>query len=795
MKVLYSWLKDYIDINLSAQEIAQKLTSLGMEVESYTQMGADFEGVSAAKIERIDQHPNADKLHLVTLATGWGKQQVVCGAQNIAEGQTVPLAKIGARLGKTILQPANIRGVVSEGMLCSADELGLAAERQKGILILDDNLPIGADVRTLYGEPDVLFEVEITPNRGDLLSHLGIARELSILLNLPLKEAPALPYTIKGDDTLEITLPAGEQGCPRYNGRIIKNVKNGESPDWLKKRLLAMDVNPKNALVDITNYVLFAIGHPLHAFDLNHIEGGKITARRAEEGEQFTGLNGNTYTLNEQNLVIADGVKSVALAGILGGKGDSINEDTTSIVLEAAYFYPPAVNKTAKKLGISTEASQRFERGTDINNCVRAMELATGLVAQICGGEVQKTNDAYYPKYEPKEITFTAKEINDILGIEVPAQKMKQIFNRLGQFDGSGEVWTFLPPTHRRDITHKWDLAEEVARFAGYAMLDEQQSDFTKATVYFGENPKAVDIGEIMQNALTGIGFFECKNFDFVSAKDLKNFNCDEKNAIEIANPLAEGMEFLRPSLLIGLLKNIAYNQSFNNNDLYLYEYAKTFALQKGYPTEYFGLAGVVTGKAPKSKYFAKQSAPVDFYFIKGAVEAALSKFDGIKIEPSKNPAPYMHPKICVDIIYDGKVIGLAGQLHPLTLKAYDIKTPVFAFEFTVKNLEKHFDAQQFKHVKETNIYPSSLRDLSLVIDKKVTFEQIRKELEKLGNTDNYKLIDLYQGANLPEGKKSITLHFEFSAPDHTLKDGEVNAKTDAVLAALKTAFGASLRA
>lgn len=795
MKILYSWLKDFIDLDLTPEELAGKLTVLGMEVEEIKKTGADFDDIYAAKIVKINAHPNSEKLHLVDLETKDGAKRVVCGAQNIAEGQTVPLANVGSRLGKIYLKPAEIRGVVSEGMLCSADELGLAAERQKGIMILDPKIPVGTDVKTLYGKADAIFEVSLTPNRPDLMSHLGIARELSVLLNLPLKKKEWKKYKGEGP-ALKINIHTQDDGCARYTGRIIRGVKNTESPAWMKERLLAMGVNPKNALVDITNYVLFEIGHPMHAFDLNHLEGGEINVRWAQENENFLALDDTQRTLTPQSLVIADGKKAVALAGVMGGKGDSILPETKDIFLEGAYFYPPCINKTSKKFALSTESSQRFERGVDIEGCLNSIEMATALVLEICGGEPSEINDVYPNPYRPAQIEFKPEDLEKILGMEIDRERLKDIFGRLGadlKISDSG-AWLFTPGSYRRDLNHKWDLAEEAARYIGLENLASDGDGTTHATLYFGENPKAVDIGEKFSDALAGLGFYECKNFDFVSQKDLNLFSFSDKTAVEIKNPLADGMEFLRPNLLMSLLKNIALNQNFGRHDLALFEYGKTFSLQKGFPLETFSLGAVMCGKTPREKFFMNPQCKVGFYGLKGAAENILRDFEGVTFQPSKSAPSYMHPKICMDILLNNKKIGFLGQVHPLTLKAYDIKQEVYAFEFDVKNLEKLFDAQQFKKAREISAFPASKRDLSVVIDKNITFDKVRQALKAAAPDTKYNLTDLYQGSNLPEGKKSITLSFDFISKEKTLTDAEVNKAVEAILAKLKSDLGAELR-
>lgn len=794
MKILYSWLKDFIDIDLTPEELVKKLTDLGIEVASVETTGADFEGVNVAQIVKIEDHPNSDHLHLVTLDLGGGKtQRVVCGAPNVAVGQKVPLARVGARLGKEVLKPAVIRGVESEGMICSSDELGLTQTRARGIMVLDESLELGTDVSALYGKPDSLFDLEITSNRPDLLSHLGVARELGALLNKPVK----LPEVkeIKGEGkSLEIEIQNPE-GCPRYTGRIIRGVKNAESPEWMKQRLAAMGLNPKNALVDVTNYVMFELGNPLHAFDLREVEGDKIIVRNAEEGEKFTVLGGRELTLNNACLMIADGKKATALAGVMGGLDSGIKEDTQDIFIEAAYFNPPTVNKTVKKFAISSDSSQRFERGTDIEGVTLAMNRATDLFTQLCGGVPTEVNDVYPVKYENPAVTFTPSEINSILGAEIPEDRLKEIFSRLAaEFHADGDKWTFKAPAHRRDLNHKWDLAEEAARFAGYDMIPVSE---TRASLSFADNPKGIDIGKQFAGALIGAGFCECKNIDFLGEKELKTFGFDPKFCIKIKNALAQGWDYLRPTLLPSLLKNVESNLRFGNSNLALFETTKTFQSVKGFPVEGYAVSGVLSGTLEQEKFFGAPERPVDFYWLKGLMQALLGGVEGVSFVPSKTAPVYMHPKICMDIVLGGKVIGLFGKLHPLTLKASGIKTQdVWAFEFATKLIEKAFSAQDFKPAKDVAVLPPSLRDLSVVVDAGVSYAAIVSALEKTPLDVNlaYHLIDLYQGEHLEAGKKSVTFSLAFSNPERTLKDKETDEAFNRIVEQLRAQVGAELR-
>lgn len=794
MKILYSWLKDFIDLDLTPEELAQKFTQLGIEVASVEKKGADFEGVYVAQITKIEDHPNSDHLHLVDLDLGGGQtQRVVCGAPNVAVGQKVPLARVGARLGKTVLGPAKIRGVQSEGMICSSDELGLSATRARGILVLDENAPLGTDVRTLYGKSDALFDLEITSNRPDLLSHLGVARELSALLNKPVKMPQIKDFPGEGE-SLKVDV-RDANACPRYTGRVIRGVKNAPSPQIIQDRLTAMGLNPKNALVDVTNYVMFELGQPLHAFDRNEIDGDTIVVRRAENGEKFTLLDGRELTLDDTALMIGDEKKATALAGVMGGLNSGIKEDTKDIFIESAYFDAPTTNKTSKKHGVTSDSAQRFERGADIGMTQTALKRATELFVAACGGTPSKIRDVYPQKFENPAVQFTPAQINDILGAQIPDEKLKDIFSRLAlEFDASGAQWTFTAPTHRRDLNHRWDLAEEAARFAGFDCIPAGES---RAFVGFADNPKGVDLLEIFGEKLAGFGFYECKNIDFVGEKELKDFGFEPKNAVKIKNAMAKGWEYLRPTLLPSLLKNVEFNQRHGNNNTALFEATRTFSLAKSFPAEAYTVCGVLSGQLTDKPFFKGNGAKPDFYYLKGVMAALLGGFDGVLFAPSENAPVYMHPKICMDILVNGKKTGVFGAVHPLALKACGVKTAeVWAFEFTAKQLEKAFSAQSFKPAAPAPTFPPSLRDLSVLVDKKTPYAQIKDVLEKtqLPVRLDFELIDLYEGERLPEGKKSVTFTLAFSAPDHTLKDGETDAAFKTLVERLNATMGAELR-
>lgn len=792
MKILYSWLKDFIDLDLTPEEMVQNFVHLGIEVASVETTGADFEGVYVAQITHIEDHPDSDHLHLVDLDLGGGKtQRVVCGAPNVAVGQKVPLAHVGARLGQTVLKAAVIRGVTSEGMICSSDELGLTRTRAHGILVLDENIPLGTDVSTLYGKKDTVFDLEITSNRPDLLSHLGVARELGVLLNKPVK-LPQIPEVKTQGASLHIDIQA-PQGCPRYIGRVIRGVKNTASPEFIQERLSAMGLNPKNALVDITNYVMFELGHPLHAFDRTEVEGDNVVVRFAKPGEKFTILDGRELELAEDSLVIADDKKATALAGVMGGLNSGIKEDTQDVFVEAAYFDAPTINKTVKRFGVSSDSSQRFERGTDIEGAMLAMRRATQLICDICGGTPSELADAYPAVYQNPAVEFTPAQINGILGTRLDEETLKGIFSRLAlEFNAGADKWTFRAPTYRRDLTTRWDLAEEAARFAGYDNIPLAPS---KATVVFADNPKGIDLTKKMSAELIGMGFYECKNIDFLGEKELKAFGFEPKHCIHIKNAMALGWDYLRPTLLPSLLKNIEFNQKHGQHDLAFFEATKTFALFKNYPGENYTVAGVLTGHLQTRPFFAGGLTKPDFYFVKGVVQNLLGT--AVKLVPSVQAPVYMHPKISMDILDGGKKIGVLGKFHPLTLKTFGVKgQDVWGFEFSCKALEKAFCAQDFKPMTAPAVFPPSLRDLSVVLDENVPYAKVESVLGQTGLDVkmSYELIDLYQGEHLPAGKKSMTFSLAFSHPQRTLKDAETDAAFNKIVAELGAKLGASLR-
>ncbi|MBT3955630.1 MAG: phenylalanine--tRNA ligase subunit beta [Elusimicrobiaceae bacterium] len=791
MKIVHSWLKEFIKINLTCDQLAEKLNLLGMEVEGVEKIGADFSGVYCGQILKIEKHPNADKLSLVTLETRKGKAKIVCGATNLKLNNKVPVAEIGAKLTTTNgLEKAKIRGIESCGMICSADELGIVKERQEGIVVLDKNVKVGANVKSLYGKADYVYEVEIPPNRPDLLSHLGVARELGVLLNLPVKK-PAIKKIKTSGNGLDISISA-KDGCYRYMGAVVKGVKNVQSPDWLKQRLTAIDMTPKTALIDITNYVLHELGNPLHAFDLRNIDK-KINVRFAKTNEKLKTLDGEILKLNKNSLLVADAKKPLVLAGIIGGENSGVKEDTFDIFLEGAFFNPVVINKTARGFGISTDSSYRFERGVDLDGVEYAFKRALNLITEICGGNVSKIKDVYPTKQKNSIVNFKTEDINNILGSNLGDKQIKTIFKNLGEsFGGNSKKWKFLAPSWRRDLNHKWDLAEEAARFAGY---DEIKNSTNLAHVSYKELLKEDVLINKITEKLTSLSFYECKNFDFVSSKDLAIFNHKETNSVKLKNPLNEDWQYLRPTLLNGLIKNISLNQRHGNLNLSLFEVGKTYELKKGFPKETWVVSGALCGDI-NNKFFNEKAKKADFFYLKGAVENLVSNFGNVKLEQKKD-LNFMHPEICADIFVNGKSIGFFGKLHPLIADKFELKDKnIWVFELALEEGFKTLESSERVVLKPIGIYPGSSRDISLIVNSDVKFTDIEKVINanKIIENTSFNLIDLYEGEKLGKDKKSITIRLNFSLSDRTLKDREVSDAVDKIVDNLKTKLSATQR-
>lgn len=801
MKVSLNWLRDYVDIQMDVKKLVHLLTMAGLEVESATPVGHEFEKVVVAEIESIQRHPNADRLSLVRVKTSTEKFPIVCGATNIREGQKVPLALVGAKLPNGIqIRRSKIRGEVSEGMLCSEIELGLG-EDASGIMILDPDTPLGVNLGEALGLSDTVLDLSITPNRPDCLCVIGIAREIAALTGEPLRY-PNLTLTDGGDEIEQrtsVTLYDADL-CPRYVARLIEGVTIGPSPHWMRSRLEKVGIRPINNVVDVTNYVMMEYGQPLHAFDFELLEEGRIVVRRARRGETFVTLDGVERVLDEEMLVICDGVKPVAIAGVMGGLNSEIRTQTRSVLLESAYFLPRNNRQTSKKLGLETEASYRFGRGIDHGGCLKAANRAAALIQQLSGGRIiEGALDVYPQPIHPARISLSLPNVNRILGMEIPAQKVTTYLKRLEmevQEEGGGK-WVVIPPTFRSDLEREIDLIEELARLEGYEKIP--------VTLPSGPpSSEGLDQGLVLEQRAKDIllqhGYYEVITYSFTSPSSLDGLNLPpddpRREFLPLLNPLSQETSVLRTSLIPGLIEVARHNLSHQNRNLKLFELKKVYLQEKGekLPREVKYLAGLAMGMSHEP-HWASSVREIDFYDLKGCLEDLFVSLQirGISFQRAEG-VPYLHPGKASTILLMGEAIGVVGEIHPETLTYYDLPLKAYLFEIDFDRMVKGVGEK--KRFQPLPKFPSVFRDLSLVVEEDLEVGEVEQAIRSLEEPfiGEIKLFDLYRGAPIPQGKKSISYRIRYQASDRTLTDEEVNRAHEKVIMRLKEIFKAELR-
>ncbi len=792
MKVTYNWLKEFIDIDdLTPHDVANILTDIGIEVDSVKYAAENLEKVVTGKIVEITKHPNADKLKICQVDVGDTVLQIVTGADNVFEGAIVPVALHGSKLPIGIrIKKSKLRGVVSNGMLCSEEELGLADSSQ-GIMILPENIEIGTDVKKALNLDDWIIEYEITTNRPDALSVLGIARELKAILNRPIK-LPLTDYEtgeFAAEDEASLSVQ-DTAACPRYNGFVIKGLKVGESPLWLKVRLYLVGLRPINSVVDVTNYVMYEIGQPLHAFDLSKLKGREIIVRRAKEGETIITLDGAERKLTADDLVIADATKPVAIAGIMGGEESGTDFNTTEVLLESAHFEPMTIRKTSKRLGLSTDSSYRFERGTDIEATSFAAERAIHLIQKFCGGKAAKGCLESYPKpYSPKVIVFTPERATKILGVNIPARKSFEILGNLG-FQVKKEkdyIVVKVPSWRKYDVTREIDLIEEIVRIYGMKnvtstyplMHSEIDKDFS------------FEIINELKELLTAYGYSEAINYSFIGKNTYLPLGLSVDGLIKISNPLSEEWVYMRDKIFPSLVQNAILNINRNQRDVALFEVAKVFKPKEDIlPDEPMHIAFLLTGKVPEG-IFKNRNA--DFYDLKGVVESLL---DYLRLSYSfeRTEEPFLHPGQSAVVKVEGTPVGFLGTLHPDVIENLDINQNLFVAEL---NLSLLLEKAKGIKVTFTRIpkFPPVTRDIAVIIDTDKPVAEVEKVIrEKAKYLEKINIFDVYAGKGIPEGKKSVAFSLTFRASDRTLSDEDVNRVMSGIIEALEK-FGAKLRA
>ncbi len=793
MLVPLKWLRNYVDIDLDIQEFADMMTMTGSKVEKVEYFGQEVNGVEVCKILEIEQHPDADKLKVTKVEVKDGETlQIVTNATNIKVGDFVPVARHGAVLpGNFKIKKGKLRGVVSEGMFCGCEELTIPTQyveehKKDGIYILDhqDDFELGMDIREVLGINDALIEFEITSNRPDCRSIVGIAREAAVTVNKEFKMPNIELNCVEEKMNFEIDIQTDL--CKRYCGKVIKDVVIKPSPYWMQRVLIEAGMRPINNIVDITNYVMLELGQPLHAFDLEDIKYDKMIVRLAEEGEKFTTLDGVERTLDKDMLVIGNKDKTLDLAGIMGGENSEIKETTTSVFLEGASFLKENVRQTSKKLGLRSEASSRFEKGIDINLAETAVLRACQLIEELeCGKVLDGILDVYPEKQELQKVVVNPIRINKLLGVEIKIDEFLNILERL-EFKTnliSSDKLELTVPSFRLDITEDADILEEIARIYGYENIPSSNLEGNATAGIKTDKQKFLDK---VKNISVSSGLNEILTYSFVSPKGVDKINLpqnDQKREfVKIINPLGEETSVMRTTLIPNMLDVLSNNVSHKVEEAYTFECGNTFTPQEGLPVEVKQYCAGMYGN------------DVDFFSMKGVVETLLSRIGfNYEISPEKENSTF-HPGRCANIVFEGKVIGTFGELHPDVLENYNFSQRVYVCEMDID-----FIFENTKNViiySQLSKYPSTSRDVALLIKDEVYVKEIEDIIKanSQGLVESYKLFDVYKGSQIEEGYKSVAYSITYRNKEKTLTDEEVTVVHDKILNELSEKLNANLR-
>jgi phenylalanyl-tRNA synthetase beta chain len=800
MKLPERWLREWVHPPVDTDALVAQLSMAGLEVDGVEPAAAAFSGVVVGEVSAVEPHPDADKLRVCTVADGEGTHTVVCGAPNVAVGMKAPYARVGAQLpGGLAIRRAKLRGVESAGMLCGADELGLAEERD-GLLALPGELETGADLRAALALDDAILDVDLTPNRGDCLSVRGLAREVGVLNDVHVcgPRIDPVPGTI--DDVFPVRLSAPED-CPRYLGRVIRGVDVARpSPPWLVERLRRCGLRSIDPVVDVTNYVMLELGQPMHAFDLARLEGG-IDVRRARDGDVLVLLDGSEVRPDPDTLLITDGAGPVALAGIMGGERSGIEATgearTRDIFLECAYFSPPAVAGRARRHGLQTDASQRYERGVDFELQREATERATRLLLDIVGGEAGPVSEAVVPEALPQRarVRLRASRLRRLLGTEIPAETVDGILERLGfpvvEREGEGEerVWSVQAPSFRFDIEREADLVEEVARVHGY---DRLEVALPEAALHLPSTEEDRLSATALRTVLVGEGCREIVTYSFVEPAFAAPFAPDVE-PLALANPLSADLAVLRPSLLPGLVRTWIANRNRQQTRARLFEYGRVFLPRAdGGHEERDRVAGLLAGtRAPEQ--WGTPVASVDFFDARGLVEAlvdATGDAESFAFEPGDHPA--FHPGQCARVLRDGAPVGHVGRIHPQVQEVVDLPQPVYLFELEIEPLAPR---RRPAHAGLSR-FPALRRDLAVELEATIAADRVLASARRAGGAlvTGVHLFDVYTGEGLEPGRRSLALALVLQHPERTLEDTEATEVLERVLGALEQEFGARRR-
>lgn len=798
MKVTYNWLKEYVNIPLTAEELAEKLTRSGFEVEEICYQNQHLHDVVVGKILKIEKHPQADRLVVCQVDIGDKTTQIITAATNVFEGAVVPVSLPGADLVNGVkIQPTKMRGVESNGMFCSGEELGIdenyfEGAGVNGILILPSDMKIGEPIEKALSLDDVVLDVYITPNRPDCLSVIGLAREIGAILgDKPKKVNLSYPIDIYSKDTVHDYIEVDNQteNCPRYCMGAVKDVKIERSPLWMRARLNAVGIKPINTIVDITNYVLVEMGQPLHAFDQALIDGKQINVRQAKEGEKIEALNGVTYNLDGKDIVIADKDKPMVIAGIIGGTNSCINDNTKTVVLESAVFDLKSVRSSSRKYGIRTDSSARNEKGINLASAEDGLLRALALVSKLkCGKVVRGIIDKARGENKARQLVGSVKFINQILGIEIPAPVMSKILNNLGiENKVNGDRLECIIPPYRQDIENNNDLAEEIIRLYGYDVYDKTDGVLFKNSPVTESVPNVrYNLERKYRNMLVQEGFYEIMTFTFGSNDFVKRLMLSDEraNPIKISNPLGENFAYMRTTMLSSMLQTATYNLSVGNKEMRLFECGKVY-LSKGDNLK--DLAN-----EPNMLAMLVSEDGFDFFNFKNVIENLLGAYGEVKLERSKES--YLHPGISADIFVAGQKVGHFGKLHPSVIRSYELPANSYYGEICTSLLislsEKKIE------LKQVSKFPNVERDLAVVVDEEVEAGAMVDAIKSAcGNLYfDCSLFDVYRSDALGKGKKSLAFNIILSDLNKTLTDEEIARVMNKVLKALSYRFGAVLR-
>jgi len=801
MKVSLQWLKDFVEVPLSPYELADVLTHAGLEVENVSEWKPAFRNVVVARLGSFRSHPQSKHLFICSVNDGQREYSIVCGAPNLKVGESVALALEGAILpcGSKI-EKTHFQGVLSEGMLCSEEELGLSAQAT-GIMFLDPTLPLGFSLESALRLEDWIFDLNITPNRSDCLSILGVAREVAALTGQRLRypREKSFEGTVDSESQTSVIIERPDL-CPRYVAKLILGIKISPAPFWMRRRLEIVGARSINNIVDVTNYVMLEMGQPLHAFDFDRLEERGIVVRAAEPGESFTTLDGVVRSMPEEALMICDRKKPVALAGIMGGLNSEVQPETTNILLESAYFDPMGIRRTSKRIGLTTEASVRFERGIDPNGCLRAADRAASLMVECGGGTLARGAVDNYPrKIDSPKISLRVPRVNKILGTAIHGQEIQDYLRNLQlKVEPEGpDAFQVMPPTFRVDLLREIDLIEEVARLLGFQRIP--------VTLPFGrvsaeKKTKMQRAAERARNLLAATGFWEVITYSFISPKMLQDLKLSAKDerarALRIHNPLTEDQSVLRTTLIPGLLQVARTNAHRQNADFKLFELGRVFFPREGQdlPEEVEVLSGLLSGLR-EDESWTNSKEEVDFFDLKGALEALLDELgiSGYRFLPVHED-PFLHPEKSCQVEANGEVLGIMGEAHPDVSEIFEINQRIFLFELNFQRLVDSGKERRF--FRPLPRYPAVTRDLSLIVEDQIAAGDLLCSLWEAndGLIAEVKIFDQYRGSPIPPGKKSLAFRLKYRQEDRTLTDREVNEFHQKMVDLLAQRYGAILR-